>query len=104
MATVSFVGGSLVPIGGHNPIEPAAAGSPVAFGPYMSNFREIAATFIAAHAAAEVRTVDRLLEFVKLMMLDPAARTTYASRAIATIDRNRGAADRIAAAIVDLLD
>lgn len=103
-ATVSFVGGSLVPIGGHNPIEPAAAGSPVAFGGYMSNFREIAATFLEAHAAAEVHTVERLLEFVKLMMLDPAARATYASRALATIDRNRGAADRIAAAIVEMLD
>jgi 3-deoxy-D-manno-octulosonic-acid transferase len=104
LATASFVGGSLVPIGGHNPIEPAAAGSPVAFGPYMSNFREIAATFLAAHAAAEVRNIDRLLQFVKQMILDPAARAAYASRALATIDRNRGASDRIAAVIVEMLD
>jgi len=41
-ATAAFVGGSLVPTGGHNPIEPAAAGVPVCFGPHMSNFREIA--------------------------------------------------------------
>jgi len=50
-ATVAFVGGSLVPAGGHNPIEPAAAGVPVCFGRSMSNFREIAQVFIDSPAA-----------------------------------------------------
>jgi len=53
--TVAFVGGSLVRSGGHNPIEPAAAGIPVCFGPHMSNFREIAATFLHNDAAMSRR-------------------------------------------------
>src|SRR5204862_4532645 len=62
-ATVAFVGGSLVPTGGHNPIEPAAAGVPVCFGPYMTNFREIAAAFLDARGAVEVKSPDELYAF-----------------------------------------
>ena len=43
MADVVFVGGSLVPIGGHNMLEPAIRGKPVLFGPHTGNFREAAA-------------------------------------------------------------
>ena len=49
-----FVGGSLVPTGGHNPLEPASCGVPVLFGPHMENFREIASLFLAAGAGAQV--------------------------------------------------
>ena len=50
-ADVAFVGGSLVPVGGHNVLEPAAVGVPVLFGPQMFNFQEIAAQMLAAGAA-----------------------------------------------------
>ena len=50
-ASAAFIGGTLMPIGGHNPIEAAAAGVPVCFGPSMSNFREIASAFLDADAA-----------------------------------------------------
>jgi 3-deoxy-D-manno-octulosonic-acid transferase len=55
-----FVGGSLVPVGGHNPLEPASCGVPVLFGHHMTNFREIAALAVAYGAAREVRDSETL--------------------------------------------
>ena len=46
VATVVFVGGSLVDTGGHNILEPAVFGKPIVFGPHMQNFEEIAETFV----------------------------------------------------------
>src|SRR5688572_15106157 len=54
-AKVVFMGGSLVPKGGHNILEPAAFSNPIVFGPHMDNFQEIRDLFIEAHAAIEVR-------------------------------------------------
>ena len=50
-ADVAFVGGSLVPVGGHNVLEPAVLGIPVMFGPYMSNFKEIEQGLLDSEAA-----------------------------------------------------
>ena len=61
-----FVGGSLVPVGGHNPLEPASCAVPVLFGPHMTNFREIAALAVAYGAAREVRDSAAL----KISVLD----------------------------------
>ena len=102
-ATVAFVGGSLVPTGGHNPIEPAAAGVPVCFGPHMTNFREIASTFLENDAAVEVRSPEELIAFATRMFDDPTARRAYGERARNTVDQNRGAAARTAERIVELL-
>jgi 3-deoxy-D-manno-octulosonic-acid transferase len=100
---IAFVGGSLVRSGGHNPIEPAAAGVPVAFGPHMSNFREIASTFLRNDAAVEVRTAEELTEFARRMFDDEAARRSYGERARRTVEENRGAAGRTAQRILELL-
>lgn len=102
-ATVAFIGGSLVPTGGHNPIEPAAAGVPVCFGPHMTNFREIAATFLQNDAAVEVRSAADLLAFAHRMFADEAARHGYGERARRTVEQNRGAAERTAERILELL-
>lgn len=102
-ATVAFIGGSLVPTGGHNPIEPAAAGVPLCFGPHMSNFREIAATFLDNDAAVEVRSAAELMAFVRRMFRDDAARLAYAERARRTVERNRGAAARTAERMLEFL-
>ncbi|MDQ6801269.1 MAG: 3-deoxy-D-manno-octulosonic acid transferase [Acidobacteriota bacterium] len=102
-ATVAFVGGSLVPTGGHNPIEPAAAGVPVCFGPHMTNFHEIASTFLENDAAVEVRTPAELIAFATRMFDDPTARAAYGDRARKTVEQNRGAAARTAECIVELL-
>jgi 3-deoxy-D-manno-octulosonic-acid transferase len=102
-AAVAFVGGSLVPTGGHNPIEPAAAGVPVCFGPHMTNFREIAATFLENDGAVEVRSPAKLMAFAERMFVDPAARRAYGERARETVEQNRGAAAKTAERIVEML-
>jgi len=101
--TVAFVGGSLVPTGGHNPIEPAAAGLPVCFGPHMTNFREIAAAFLQAQGAVEVKSPDDLYAFASRMFDDESARRAYGERARKVVEQNRGAAGRTAQRIIELL-
>ena len=97
-ASAAFIGGSLLPgVGGHNPIEAAAVGVPVCFGPHMSNFREVAAIFLRQRAAAEVRTVQDVIAFATGH--DPE----MGARARQVVKQNRGAAARTAARIVELL-
>jgi 3-deoxy-D-manno-octulosonic-acid transferase len=102
-ATVAFVGGSIAPFGGHNPIEPAAAGVPVAFGPNMSNFREIASTFLANEAAVEVASAADAIAFAERVFEDDALRIALGERAKQTVLQNRGASQTTARRIVELL-
>ncbi|MBK5259680.1 MAG: 3-deoxy-D-manno-octulosonic acid transferase [Thermoanaerobaculia bacterium] len=102
-ATVAFVGGSIAPFGGHNPIEPAAAGVPVCFGPSMSNFREIAQAFLTSGGAEEVGSAAAAIEFAERMVEDEQARTEIGERARRTVIANRGASARTAARIAGLL-
>ena len=102
-ATAAFVGGSLVPDGGHNPIEPAAVGVPVCFGPYMSNFREIAGVFLRDGGAVEVRSAAELFAFASRMFDFDAAQRDMSERARETVEQNRGAAAKTAARILELL-
>jgi 3-deoxy-D-manno-octulosonic-acid transferase len=102
-ATAAFVGGSLVPTGGHNPIEPAAAGVPVCFGPHMSNFREIARVFLRDGGAVEVRSAAGVFTFADRMFDDGTAQCAMSGQARATVEQNRGAAALTAARIVELL-
>ncbi len=59
----AFVGGSLVPIGGHNPLEPIALGIPTCFGPYMQNAKDIAELALAKGLASEVSDAGQISEF-----------------------------------------
>ncbi len=102
-ATVAFVGGSIAPFGGHNPIEPAAAGVPVCFGPSMSNFREIAQAFLASGGAEEVGTAAAAIAFAERMVEDESARAEIGERARHTVIANRGASARTAARIAGFL-
>jgi 3-deoxy-D-manno-octulosonic-acid transferase len=102
-ATVAFVGGSLIPAGGHNPIEPAAAGVPVCFGPSMSNFREIATVLLRDGAAKEVASAKEAIDFARQMIAADSARKSMGDRARQTVAENRGASERTARRIVELL-
>ena len=102
-ATAAFIGGTLVPIGGHNPIEAAAAGVPVAFGPSMSNFREIAEVFLRAEGAEQVNSAEEVVAFARRMFEDENARKAMGERARKTVQQNRGASRRTAQRIVELL-
>jgi 3-deoxy-D-manno-octulosonic-acid transferase len=101
--TVVFVGGSLVPIGGHNILEPAAYAQPVLFGPHMGNFAEMARLFLAQGAGSEVRDVHGMATEVLRLLTDRtlASRMGQAGRAI--VDTHRGAGRRTADLLEPLL-
>ncbi len=103
LATAVFVGGSLVPAGGHNILEPAVFGKPIVFGPHMQNFAEIAEAFLANGAAVQVHSERELVEAVVDLMNDPVRRARLGAAARALIDANRGAKDRTLTVITSLL-
>jgi 3-deoxy-D-manno-octulosonic-acid transferase len=102
-ATVVFVGGSLVPVGGHNILEPAVYGKPIVFGPHMQNFAEIAETFLAGQAAIQVRSGRELEDALIELLSKPDTRVRLGDRARALVEANRGARERSLAAIAALL-
>jgi 3-deoxy-D-manno-octulosonic-acid transferase len=99
IATVVFVGGSLVDAGGHNILEPAVYGKPVVFGPHMQNFAEIAEAFLANGAAVQVPSGRALAETLVALAGDPVRRASLGAAARALVDANRGARDRTLDAI-----
>jgi len=103
VATVVFVGGSLVNAGGHNILEPAAFGKPVVFGPYMQNFQEIADWFLAEHAAVRVRSESELEGTLRTMLADPSMRRKTGAAARAIVEANRGAKEKSLEVVAELL-
>jgi len=96
IADVAFVGGSLVTKGGQNPIEPAAAGKPVLFGPDMADFPDIARELLARHAAFQVMNERQLFERVKQLLAEPELGSRMGQAGKAFVDHHRGATRRVA--------
>ncbi|HEX4240693.1 MAG TPA: 3-deoxy-D-manno-octulosonic acid transferase [Steroidobacteraceae bacterium] len=96
---VVFVGGSLVPIGGHNLLEPAALGLPVLSGPSHANAREVARLLIDEGAAAEVRDGAQLARTLTGLLEDAAARERMGEAGRRIVELNRGAVERVAVLI-----
>ena len=103
IATIVFIGGSLVRAGGHNILEPALYGKPIVFGPHMQNFGEIAETFLANGAAIQVQSEGELEDILISLVGDPVRRARVGAAARALVESNRGARDRTMAVIRDLL-
>ena len=103
LATVVFVGGSLVDHGGHNILEPAIFGKPIVFGPHMQNFREIAEAFVANDAAIQVQTERELDAAMLSLVRDPVHRARIGAAARALVEANRGAKDKTLAVLGELL-
>jgi 3-deoxy-D-manno-octulosonic-acid transferase len=103
VATVVFVGGSLVDMGGHNILEPAVFGKPIVFGPHMQNFSEIANAFLVNDAAVQVPSERALEEALVALLTDPVRRARLGAAARALVESNRGARDRTLAVIAGLL-
>ena len=103
VATVVFVGGSLVDAGGHNVLEPAVFGKPIVFGPHMHNFTEIARTFIENRGAVQVRAAADLENVLVELLSDPVKRAGLGAAARALVEANRGARARTLAVITQLL-
>jgi 3-deoxy-D-manno-octulosonic-acid transferase len=104
LATVVFVGGSLVATGGHNVLEPAVYGKPIVFGPHMENFREIADTFAASGAAVRLDEPHELEEALVDLLGDPVRRARLGAAARALVEANRGAKDRTLRVLETLLE
>jgi 3-deoxy-D-manno-octulosonic-acid transferase len=94
-ADVAFVGGSLVPIGGHNLLEPAALGIPVLTGPSHSNSREVAQALLQCGAALEVADAQAVKEALLSLLGDAAERGRIGTLAKALIAANRGSVNRL---------
>jgi 3-deoxy-D-manno-octulosonic-acid transferase len=104
LADGAFVGGSLVPSGGHNILEPAAFGKIPVFGPSMENFSEIASRFVAADAAIQVESPeDAGVAWIELLR-NPERREKMSENAKRLVDNSRGAMDRVLVEISKLLD
>ncbi len=103
LADAVFVGGSLVPDGGHNILEPAGFGKPPLFGPSMENFREIAGRFLEAGAGLQVRSPEDLgVAWIELIQ-NAERRERMGRAARELVERNRGVTDRAVAAIAEAL-
>lgn len=91
---ISFVGGSLVPFGGHNLLEPASFGLPVLFGPNTQNFAWMAEALVRAKGGVRVKDANEVLSLVSRLICEPELRTQIGDAARAFVIRNRGALDK----------
>ncbi|MSU34843.1 MAG: 3-deoxy-D-manno-octulosonic acid transferase [Pedosphaera sp.] len=93
-ADVVFVGKSLSAEGGQNPIEPAALGKPVLFGPNMQNFLQIASEFVRCDGAIQIRDAAELERAVGDLLANPARRTELGRNAIKVVKANQGSLEK----------
>jgi 3-deoxy-D-manno-octulosonic-acid transferase len=103
VATVVFVGGSLIDIGGHNILEPAIFGKPIVFGPHMQNFAEIAAAFVGSRAAVQVQDATEFEQALRHLLTDADERERLGAAARQIVEANRGAKSKTLAVVTDLI-
>ncbi len=103
-ADIVFIGGSLVPMGGQNMLEPALQGKPVLFGPHIGNFREAAAALIKGGGAVMVQDLEDLLKWGDLLLTDDKLRQQMGEKARETVLLNRGATAKTVDMLAGFLD
>lgn len=91
--SIAFIGGSLVPAGGHNILEPAYWAKPILFGPYMGNF-PIAGEFFETSAALQVTSAEEIAEQVNNLLVHREKSESMGRKAREIVDRNTGAVKR----------
>jgi 3-deoxy-D-manno-octulosonic-acid transferase len=99
-ADIGFIGGSMVPVGGHNILEPLAVNLPVMFGPYMINFKEIAENVLSFQAAIQCQDSYEINETVMRLYEDQAFRQQLIENGRNFLRSNQGATSRI----IDILE
>ncbi|MFQ5508906.1 MAG: 3-deoxy-D-manno-octulosonic acid transferase [Leptospirillia bacterium] len=103
LADVAFVGGSLTPVGGHNPLEPAAAGVPVVYGPHVHNFEEPCRALETAGAALRLKDGEDITRCLLELFADADRRAAMGSAGRATVAANRGALERTLTRVREVL-
>jgi 3-deoxy-D-manno-octulosonic-acid transferase len=103
VADVVFVGGSLIPHGGQNMLEPAALGKPTVFGPHVRNFQAIARDLLAAGGAEQVADAAALAPALERILADGARAASMGASAQAFVARHRGAARRTVEVLVEAI-
>lgn len=109
-ASAVFVGGSLIPVGGHNILEPALFAKPIIVGPHMQNFREITKEFLRREAVIQLSTTDaneqarELCRTFAELLNDEKRAARLGANARQAIEDNRGATARTVAAIAELME
>jgi 3-deoxy-D-manno-octulosonic-acid transferase len=94
-ASVVYMGGSLVPTGGHNVLEPARYGKPIVFGPHMENFRDIARLFLERKAAIQIPDAAELAPAIARIFDNPQTTVEMGCNALALVQQNSGATERV---------
>lgn len=102
LASIAFVGGSLIPAGGHNPLEPAQFGVPIVMGPHYANFRAIVDD-MRSHRAIRIVAKEELAEALLHLLWDPLEITGMGVWAKQVFDQQAGATTRSIAALRQLL-
>ena len=103
VGVAAFVGGSLVPFGGHNLLEPAAWKKPVLFGPHVDNFVEIAGSLRAGGGGLQVNTIENLRDWARRILENPALGLELGEKAYRVVVQNQGAVERALRAVADSL-
>jgi 3-deoxy-D-manno-octulosonic-acid transferase len=101
---VVFVGKSMTASGGQNPIEPAALGKAMVFGPNMENFADITRNFVAEGGAVQARDPAALEKAVGELLADENRRTELGRNAQRVVRNNLGAIDRTVVMILEKLE
>jgi 3-deoxy-D-manno-octulosonic-acid transferase len=102
LAAVAFVGGSLIPAGGHNPLEPAQFGIPIVIGPHYANFRAITED-LRTHDAIRIAAKEGLGGALIELLRDTVAATAMGAQAKQVFDQQAGATGRCVEALRELL-
>lgn len=100
---VAFIGGSFVPVGGHNMLEAAALSVPILFGPHVHNFVEISERLLAVNAAIQVADEKQLAEQVTNLLEHSEKRDEMGVAGLAFVEQNQGAVEKVAKRIDALL-
>ena len=103
MSDIAFVGGSLVPVGGHNLLEPAVQGLPLITGPHLFNSQDIADMFVESDAVRLVSDKDELVGAIADLLGRPAHAAELGQNALKLLQANRGALQRLLVLLEPLL-
>lgn len=94
IADVAFVGGSLVDLSGHNPLEPAAFSKPIIFGQYMSDFAHISQMLVDSGGAVQVENANNLYETIADILSDSDKAGNMGKKAFRVFNANKGAVEK----------